>query len=73
MRLIVRAALLAALLFWHASPLPAAEQVNAPVVSCESAPAADSGDVQIGTALLLARGPGAAEVIADCDGTVSID
>jgi hypothetical protein len=40
-----------------------------PIVACESAPAEDTGDVQIGTALRLYRGADAENV--DCDGTLT--
>lgn len=73
MRNLVRALVLAALLSSQTVPSlvgsSAPEPAPAPTYACESEPAEDTDDVQIGTALTLYRGADAEDASSDCDGT----
>ena len=75
MRILIRLTMIATLLMGPTVPAmvasSAAEDASGPVYACESDPAEDTGDVQIGTALTLYRGPDAERASADCDGTLT--
>ena len=73
MRNLIRALILAALLSSQTVPAlvgsSAAEPAPGPTYACESEPAEDTDDVQIGTALTVYRGADAERASSDCDGT----
>lgn len=48
------------------------EDTVVPIVSCESTPAADTGDTSIGTALTLERTADVDAAVDACDGTATV-